>query len=116
MANDTTLPLDEGVVSNVSALMPIAMEVHSKEANAFAKLRPVLSRLLGIPVTQLSSHGGRAADAVVIKQLTAGAFPLLCGEYKRAIGEGECDPLTQAAYSVREFFVGVEEVCGFICL
>ena len=116
MANDTTLPLDEGVVSSVSALMPIAMEVHSKEDSAFSVLRPILSTLLGTSITQLSSHEGRTADGVVVKQLNAGAFPILCCEYKCAVGEGGCDPLTQAAYSVREFFVGVEKVCGFICL
>ena len=53
----------------------------------------------------------RIANAVVSKEFGDCVAPLICVKYKRVIGEGGYDPLAQAVYSAREFFVS--EVCGF---
>jgi len=88
-------------------------EIHSSEDNALGTLRPLLSRLLGTYVGQAVSIGTRTPDGVVYKTLDTCLAPLLCFEYKRALGEGGCDPSTQAAYSIREFLVK-DDVCGFL--
>ena len=88
-------------------------EIHSSEKNALETLRPLLGRLLGAYVGQVISDGTRTPDGAVYKMLDTCIAPLLCFEYKCALGEGGCDPSTQAAYSLREFLVK-DDVCGFL--
>jgi len=88
-------------------------EIRPSEDHALGKLRPLLTRLLGAYVGQAISTGTRTPDGVVCKTLDTCLAPLLCFEYKRALGEGGCDPSTQAAYSLREFLVK-DDVYGFL--
>jgi len=87
-------------------------EIRPSEDHALGKLRPLFTRLLGTYVGQAISTGTHTPDGVVYKTLDTCFAPLLCFEYKRAPGEGGCDPSTQAAYSLREFLVK-DDVCGF---
>ncbi|KAK0209775.1 hypothetical protein IW262DRAFT_1281192 [Armillaria fumosa] len=43
---------------------------------------------------------GRSADGTILKDVEKSLIPLIILEIKRALGEGGCDPLTQASYSV----------------
>ena len=61
---------------------------------------------------KVESVGGRIPDGLVYKELEQFLIPLICFEYKRALGEGGCDPLIQAELSLREFLV-LDKVCGF---
>ena len=110
--DDPTFKPDKEMVSTVSELMLSTTKIHSSEDNAVENLRPLLSKLLGGHLGQIISTGKRVPDGVVYKSLITRIAPLVCFEYKRALGEGGCDPSTQAAYSVREFLVK-DNVCGF---
>ena len=107
-----TFQPDEEVLSIVSKLMPTVTEIHPSEYNAFANLRPLFTKLLGGYVGPVISTGTRILDSVRFKQLGEYLVPLVCIEYERAFGEGGCDPLDQASYSIREFLVS-PEVRGF---
>ena len=110
--DNPTFKPDKEIISAVSELMLYTSEIDSSEDKALENLRPRLSQLLDIEVTQQALTGNRAPDGVAYKRLGVHITPLLCLEYKRALGEGGCDPSTQAAYSVREFLVK-DDVCGF---
>ena len=91
--------------SFASKLMPSLSAIPSSEEIALERLRPLLSSLLNRPVEQVISVRNRTADGVVLKEVGRYKAPLLTMEYKRAFGEGGCDPSTQASFSVREFLV-----------
>ena len=112
MIDDPVFEPDKEVVFAVSELILFNMEIRSSEYNAPNELRPLLSKLLGAYVGQVSSTGTRAPDGMVYKKLDVCLAPLLCFEYKRAFGGEGCDPSTLAAYSLREFLVE-DSVCGF---
>ena len=113
--NDPAFEPDEEMISIVSELMPMTTEIHTLEDNALTKLRPLLTGLLGGYLGKVISTGSRTPDGMISKQLGDCIAPLVCTEYKRAFGEGGCDPSTQASYSIRGFLV-LAEVCGFCVL
>ncbi|KAF9643344.1 hypothetical protein BDM02DRAFT_3104572 [Thelephora ganbajun] len=66
---------------------------------------------------QAVSRKSRVPDGIIFKQTASCNIPLVLLEYKRAIGEGGCDPFLQAAYSLREFLFkdelsGLLDKCG----
>ena len=87
-------------------------KIHSSEDDAVENLRPLLSQLLGGYLGSTTSTGKRIPDGVLYKSFVTHIAPLICFEYKRTLGEGRCDPSTQAAYSAREFLVK-DDVCVF---
>ena len=109
--NDPAFEPSDEVVSIISELTSTAAEIHPSEDRALLELRPLLSRLLGGFVGQVASTGTRSPDGMMLKQLGEWSAPLVCIEYKRAFGEGGCDPSTQASYSAREFLIS-PQVCG----
>ena len=109
---DPAFKPDEDVLSATSELISITMEISSSEGATVAKLSRLLSTILGKTLEEVESVGGRIPDGLVFKELEQMIIPLICFEYKRAFGEGGCDPLTQAEFSLREFLVS-NKVCGF---
>ena len=107
-----TFEPDEAALSIVSELMPLVSKIPPSEEHALEKLRPLLGCLLGRYVGSVSSTGKRTPDGMVLKVADNYVVPLLTVEYKRAFGEGGCDPSTQASFSVREFLASAQ-VCGF---
>lgn len=98
---------DEASLSFASALLPTASEIRSSEEAALSKLRPLLSKLLDRVVGTVAA-GKRIPDGMTLKTIAGHWTPLITLEYKRAFGEGGCDPSTQAAFSVRNFLSSTE--------
>jgi len=107
-----TFKPDEVDLSFVSELMPLVSKIPPSEENALKKLLPLLGRLLGRHVGSVISTRKRTPDGMVLKTIDDHIVPLLTIEYKRAFGEGGCDPSTQASFSVREFLAS-DQVRGF---
>ena len=110
--NDPKFEPDNKTITSVSKFMSASMELYRSESDAFIKLRPLLSSLVGKDTVQVPIIGSRTPDGLAYKRIDDVYVPLVCVEYKLASGEGNCDPCVQAAYSVREYLV-VENVCGF---
>lgn len=110
--NDPTFEPDESTIATVALLAAETSKIRHPESNAFSALRPLLTKLLGRDVGQVPSSGSRTPDGLVYKMIRESRVPLVCIEYKRALGEGGCDPSVQAAYSVRDYLV-LEKVCDF---
>ena len=83
--------------------MFLVSEIPLPEENALEKLRPLLDRLLNRCVEMVTPTGEAIPDGMVLKEAGLHATPLLTVVYKRAFGEGGCDPSTQVSFSVREF-------------
>ena len=113
--DDTTFEPDEGIVSTISTLMTATVETRPPGSSAFANLEPLLGKLSESRISQSPLPGTYIERDKVLKELVDHKVPLICVEYKNEIGEGESDPLTQAAYSVRESLVSTK-VCGLGCL
>jgi len=105
--DDPKFEPDEASLFFASALLPTASEIPPSEEVALYKLRPLLSSLLDRVVGTVVS-GKRIPDGMTLKSITPHRIPLITLEYKRAFGEGGCDPSTQAAFSVREFLSSKE--------
>ena len=110
--DDSAFKPDEDVLPDISELISITTEISSSEGEAATKLSPLLSRIMDKDLQKIESHGGRIPDGLAFKQFKQMIVPLICFEYKRAFGEGGCDPLAQAEFSLREFLV-LDKVCGF---
>jgi hypothetical protein len=110
--NDPEFKSDIETIASVSKLMSTTMELFSSESDALSALRPILSGLLGPDLVQMPSKASHAQDALIHKRIDGMDVPLVCFEYKLALGQGNCDPSVQAAHSVREFLVK-DQVCGF---
>ena len=109
---DSTFKPDEDVLSATSKLISITTEISSSEREAADKLSQLLNVIMGRLFVKVESVGGRIPDDLVYKELEQFLIPLICFEYKRAFGEGGCDPLTQAEFSLREFLVS-NKACDF---
>ena len=110
--NDPSSKPETKTIAAVSELLLLTSEIRSSENDALDELRPLLRKLLDTYVGKESSAGSRTTDGVAFKMVGAYRIPLLCLEYKRALGEGGCDPSAQAAYSLREFLI-LDEVCRY---
>ena len=114
--DDPTFKPAPDVIPVVSQLMSATMEIHSSEDAAFAKLRPLLSDLLGTCVGQIASTKSRTPDGVVLEILGNRTFPFVCIGYSRAFCDGGRDPSTQVSDYLRKFLVK-DQVCGSgVCL
>lgn len=84
----------------VSEFMSIAAAIHSTEKSYTLQARPHLSAILGSFFGNTAATDlNRSADGRVSKQFGSFDIPLIMGELKRALGEGGCDAMRQAAYS-----------------
>jgi hypothetical protein len=100
----TTKPSKELII-NVQKLMRASTGVGTVELPLAENLRSVLTDILGRPVQQVAVKGV-VADGVVGKTSQKCVIPLLVMEYKRGVGEGGCDPMTQASYSTLKYWQG----------
>ena len=110
--NDPTFEPDEATIVSVSKLMSATMELYPSESEAFNKLHPLLSDLVGKDMVQIPSKGSHTPGTLAHKRIGNVYVPLVRVEYKLVLDDGNRDPSVQAAYSVREYLV-LEEVCGF---
>jgi hypothetical protein len=110
--NNPKFKPEEDVVAKVSHMMTLSSRIYSSEDAALSEIRRSLNELLGGRMEQVISRKSRNSDGVIFKHGENSDIPLILHEYKRAIGEGGCDPSVQAARSLREFLIK-DEVCAF---
>lgn len=98
MKNIATAKPSKELLADVQALMTVSTGVGTVESHLAENPRSALTNILGKYMDQVVV-GGAIADGVIRKMGEKTSIPLLVMEYKRAVGEGGCDPLTQASYS-----------------
>lgn len=95
---------DPGIIGWVSKLVLDMGEIRDEKEGA-ASLRIHLEKILGVPVKQRLTEQNRYPDGIVSIVDGVTFVPVIVLEYKRALGEGECDPLVQGAYSALNYWV-----------
>ena len=98
MKNISTAKPSKELLTEVLGLMTTSTGVGTVESSLATDLRSALTNILGKYMGQAIVSGAIPND-VIQKMGHKCAIPLLVMEYKRAVGEGGCDPLTQASYS-----------------
>ena len=98
--NDPKFEPDEEVAAQVVHLMSHSSHIYHLEAATLSGLRKILTDLLGGYVAQAISSNSRNPDGVISRNEDSRNIPLILLEYKRAVGEGGCDPSIQAAFSL----------------
>jgi len=101
--NITTAKPDKELLANVCKWMKTLTAVGSRKEPLTADLRDALSKILVKPIEQFVVDG-TIPDGVARAARSDITIPLLVMEYKPALGEGGCDPLTQASHSVWKFW------------
>ena len=89
---------DKEFIVNVQKLMTASTGIGTVESTLAEDLRIALTKVLGKYMGQVVVDDA-IPDGTILKTEDDIAIPLLVMEYKRAIGEGGCDPMTQASYS-----------------
>ena len=91
---------DTEVIGHIPYLIHCSPRVYPTHAT-LKELQLLLTNLLGGCVAQVIPDRSRTSDSFIFKQTASCNLPLIAIlEYKCAIGEGECDPFLQAAYSL----------------
>jgi len=103
MKDMTTVEPSEELLIQVQQLMRASTVVGTTELPLAGNLRSALSSILEKEVQQVIVSGA-TSDGVVKTSLGKYSPPLLVLEYKRAVGEGGCDPMVQASYAVLKYW------------
>jgi len=93
--------------------MRASSAIYDSEANRRAALEPYLGRILGISMGTVVNADGTSPDGAYSITLTGEIYELvvlLLREDKSDIGNGGCDPSTQAGLSIVRFWVQ-DKVC-----
>ncbi len=111
LVDDKFEPSSE-MVAEVSLFMQTAAKIIINENKVNEDRRTQLTKMFKRPFDQIQRQGGESADGVVLAQVGAPEtrVNLVVFEYKRTIGEGGCDPLTQAEHSARKILFLRKEV------
>ena len=96
--NIATARPDEEFIADVQKLMTVSTGVGTVELTLAEDLRIALTKVLGKYMGQVVVDDA-IPDDTVRKTGDEFAIPLLVMEYKQAIDEGGCDPLTQGSHS-----------------
>ncbi|KAK7461876.1 hypothetical protein VKT23_008310 [Stygiomarasmius scandens] len=71
-------------------------------------IRGDLRKLLDEYIAEVKTSTGRSGDGLVGYVIEGALIPIVMLDLKRTLGEGECDPLAQAAYSLLDRWNGSE--------
>ncbi|KAJ2932632.1 hypothetical protein H1R20_g4445, partial [Candolleomyces eurysporus] len=71
------------------------------ESTRNSKLLPLFAKLLGCTIAQYVNPDGTTPDAMYIISIDGMTLAALVLELKNELGDGECDPSTQAGHSMR---------------
>ncbi|CAA7260909.1 unnamed protein product [Cyclocybe aegerita] len=89
-------------IRNVQELSNLLSELdETNETSRNVRTRGVLSRILGVEIYDESNADSTRSDGVYTIMVEDKRIPVLLGEFKKELGEGSCDPSTQAALSIR---------------
>ena len=113
MDDVATVKPSKQLIIEVQKLMRASTGVGTVELPLAENLRSALTEILGKCVKQVVVDGV-IPDGVVKKPIQKYSVPLLVMEYKCGIGEGGCDPMTQASYSLLKYWQ--EENVSVTCL
>lgn len=103
MKDITAAKPSKELLIKVKGLMRASTGIGTLELPLAKNLRSALGKILGREMKQIVVTGA-VSDGVVEKSIQDYSVPLLMMEYKRGVGEGGCDPITQAAYSVLKYW------------
>jgi len=101
----TTAKPSRELLIKVQGLMRASTGVGTVEPPLAKNLRYALIDILGKCMDRVVVDGA-VPGGVALKSFGRFSVPLLAMEYKREIGEGGCDPITQAAYYVLKYWQG----------
>jgi hypothetical protein len=117
LVNDPDFQPTVDDIKDVQELMYFASEVGRKEEGqgGFNEgLRKRLRRILQAEVHVEPNDDGTEADGVITLQIGDDRIKFLILELKREVGEGGCDPTTQAGLSMKRSWI--EPSVGYNCL
>ena len=108
LVNDPECQPDVGDIKDVQELMYFASEVGRKELGQYGLnegLRKRLRRILQAEVHVEPNDDRTEADGVITLQIGDDRIKFLILELKRELGEGGCDPTTQAGLSMKRSWI-----------
>jgi len=112
--NIVTAKPSKELLAEVQGLMAASTGVGTVESCLTGNLRSTLTNILGKYMGQAVVDGA-ISDDVIQKTGRKCSIPLLVVEYKRAVGERGCDPLTQASYSTLNHWRDPSVSAGHLC-
>ena len=102
--DENTQPTHQDV-KHVQELLSYAAMVGCTEVLRNAEIRKRLSRILQLPVDEEPNTDKTSADGVHMIEVGDVRIPLLIVELKRELGDGGCDPTTQAGIAMRRSWI-----------
>ena len=115
LIHDENLQLTNQDLEHARELLSYAAMVGEAEIARNAEIRKILSRILQLPVHEEPNTDRTSADGVHVLVVGDVRIPLLIMELKRELGEGGCDPSTQAGITMRRSWIQ-EDVSLFMSL
>lgn len=85
--------------------MHVLSAIGTSESQRNPEIRKKLSEIMGLDIRVESNNDGTSADGVVIYIVNNIHIPLLIAEFKREMGDGGCDPSTQAGMTMRRSWI-----------
>jgi hypothetical protein len=88
-------------LDNVYELMHTLSCINRQEADIRRKARENIGHILGTPILEVQNPDNTRPDGVIMVELGKTSIPYVFLELKREIGEGGCDPTSQASLSIK---------------
>jgi hypothetical protein len=79
--------------------------INRQEDDIRGKTREDIGHILGTPILEVQNPDGTRPDGVIMVELGKTSIPYAFLELKREIGEGGCDPTSQASLSMRRSWI-----------
>jgi hypothetical protein len=98
ISNTNIVPHDD-MIRKTTDYMKDATAIYPDEKTRTAKLTPLLGEILGVDIQTIMNDDKTYADGTVERTSEGGRMLLLLKEDKNEIGDGGCDPSTQAGLS-----------------
>jgi hypothetical protein len=92
-------------LENVYDLMYYVSEVRQTEDRYREGFRQKLSQILAAPIHEEQNPDNTKPDGVIMVQLGDTCIPYVFIELKRELGEGGCDPTSQASLTMRRSWI-----------
>ncbi|KAF7336569.1 hypothetical protein MSAN_02289100 [Mycena sanguinolenta] len=109
--NNTALEIPGEVLVATADLMHKASGIYQDEDARKSKIRPALKKALSLDITNLVNDDRTSPDGGIMWTISKPeaaldhTVALAIKEEKRELGEGGCDPSTQASFSVQRYWV-----------
>ena len=98
--SNTGISLEDDMIRETTNCMKAASAIYHDERHRTAKLTPLLSKILDVDIQTIKNDDRTHADGIVEWVIEDGRILLFLKEDKNELGDGGCDPTTQAGLSV----------------